>query len=144
MGDASSSGQANSPGDVPATELIQRATEQTSRLVREELASARADMTEKGKHAGVGAGLFGGGGALALLGGGALTAAVVLGLDHVMPGPVAALIVGVILLVGAGLFARSGKKQVSRAMPLVEKSTTDSLRADAETVTGAAKERGRA
>jgi len=145
MGDAPSGGQSDRPAaDVPATELMQRASEQTSRLVREELALARADMTEKGKHAGVGAGLFGGGGALALLGGGALTAAIVLALDDVMPAPVAALVVGVILLVVAGLFALSGKKQVKRAMPLVSKSTADSLRADAETVTSAAKERGRA
>jgi hypothetical protein len=101
-------------------------------------------MTAKGKHAGIGVGLFGGGGALALYGGGALTAAVVLALDHVMPAPVAALIVGVVLFGVAGLFALSGKKQVSRAMPLIPKSTADSLRADAETVKGAAKERRRA
>jgi hypothetical protein len=144
MGDASNSGQANIQADVSATELMQRASEQTSRLVREELALARVDMTAKGKHAGIGVGLFGGGGALALYGGGALTAAVVLALDHVMPAPVAALIVGVVLFGVAGLFALSGKKQVSRAMPLVPKSTADSLRADAETVKGAAKERRRA
>jgi pilus assembly protein TadC len=144
MGDASSSGRAASPADLPASDLLQRAREQTSRLVREELALARGDMTEKGKHAGVGVGLFGGGGALALYGGGALTAAVVLALDHVMPAPVAALVVGVVLLGLAGLFALSGKKQVSRAMPLVPKSTADGLRADADAVKGAAKERGRA
>jgi Mg2+/citrate symporter len=80
---------------------------------------------------------------LALWGGGALTAAAVLALDHVTPTPVAALIVGVVLLMLAGLFALSGKKQVSRAMPLIPKSTADSLRADAETVADAAKERGR-
>jgi pilus assembly protein TadC len=144
MGDASSSGRASSPADLPASELLQRAREQTSRLVREELALTRGDMTEKGKRAGVGVGLFGGGGALALYGGGALTTAVVLALDHVMPAPVAALVVGVVLLGLAGLFALSGKKQVSRAMPLVPKSTADGLRADADAVKGAAKERGRA
>jgi Putative Actinobacterial Holin-X, holin superfamily III len=58
MGDASNSGQANIQADVSATELMQRASEQTSRLVREELALARVDMTAKGKHAGIGVGLF--------------------------------------------------------------------------------------
>jgi hypothetical protein len=125
-------------------ELMQRATEQISHLVREELAVARAELTEKGKHAGVGAGLFGGGSALGLYGGGALIAAVVLALAHVMPAPMAALVVGVILLVVAGLLALSGKRQVSQAMPLVPKSAADSVRADADTVKSAAKERGRA
>ncbi|MDI5942380.1 phage holin family protein, partial [Micromonospora sp. DH15] len=60
-------------GSEPSTaELVQRATEQVSRLVRDELALARAELTQKGKHAGIGIGLFGGGGALALYGLGAL------------------------------------------------------------------------
>ena len=55
-------------GSEPSTaELVQRATEQVSRLVRDELALARAELTQKGKHAGIGIGLFGGGGVLAVL-----------------------------------------------------------------------------
>jgi MFS family permease len=138
---------ANSPprgaAEAPASELVQRAVEQIARLVREELAAARAEMTAKGKRAGVGAGLFGGGGALALYGGGALIAAVVLVLVEVMPAWVAALVVGVVLLVVAGLLALSGKKQVSQAVPLVPKTATDSLRADVDAVRGAARDRGR-
>ena len=144
MGDVSSGSQPKGAADLPAAELIQRAAAQISRLVRDEMAEARAELTEKGKHAGVGAGLFGGGGALALYGGGALTAAAVQALAKVTPSAVAALVVGVILLVVAGLLALSGKKQVTQAMPPVPKSTADSLRADAETVKGAAKERRRA
>jgi Flp pilus assembly protein TadB len=143
MGDVPAGGQPRSPAEAPVSELVQRATEQISRLVREELALTRAELREKGKHAGVGAGLVGSGGALALYGGGALIAALVLALGHVMPLWVAALIVGVILLVVAGLLALSGKKQVSQSMPPVPKVTADSLRADAETVRGAAKNRGR-
>lgn len=144
MGDVASGSEPTRTADVPAAELIQRGSEQISQLVREELALARAEMTEKGKRAGIGAGLFGGGGVLALYGGAALVAAVVLALDYVMPVAASALVVGVILLLAAGLLALSGKKQVSQAMPLAPKSTADSLRADAETVKGAAKERGRA
>ena len=55
---------------------MQRASEQISRLVRDELALAKAELTEKGKHAGIGVGLFGGGGVLALYGVGALIATV--------------------------------------------------------------------
>ncbi|HEX5541024.1 MAG TPA: phage holin family protein [Micromonospora sp.] len=143
MGDVPASSQARSPAEGSAPELVQRAAEQISRLVRDELTVARADLKEKGKHAGVGAGLFGGGGALAFYGGVALIAALVLALGQVMPVWVSALIVGVILLIVAGLLARSGKKQVSQAMPPVPKASADSLRADAETVRGAAKNRGR-
>jgi hypothetical protein len=67
----------------------------------------------------------------------------VVGLSYVIPAALAALVVGVVLAIFAGLFALSGKKQISRAMPPMPKSTADSLRADAETVRGAAKDRGR-
>jgi Flp pilus assembly protein TadB len=144
MGDVPAGGRPRSPAEAPASELVQRATEQISRLVRDEFALVRAELTEKGKHAGIGAGLFGGGGALALYGGGALIVALVLALGHVMPVWAAALIVGVILLLVAGLLALSGKKQVSQAIPPVPKAAADSLRADAETVRGAGKSRGRA
>jgi Flp pilus assembly protein TadB len=143
MGDVPAGSQSRSAAEAPVSELVQRATEQMSRLVRDELALVRAELTEKGKHTGVGVGLFGGGGALAFYGGGALLAALVLALGHVMPVWVAALMVGVILLVVAGLLALSGKKQVSQAMPPVPKATADSLRSDAETVRNAAKNRGR-
>jgi uncharacterized membrane protein YqjE len=132
-------------GSEPSTaELVQRATEQVSRLVRDELALARAELTQKGKHAGIGIGLFGGGGVLALYGLGALVAAAVLLLALVMPGWLAALIVAVVLFVLAGILALVGKKQVSQAVPPVPEATVRSVRADVDTVTAAVKDRGRA
>lgn len=128
---------------MSTAELVQRGTEQVSKLVREELALTRAEVMGKGKRAGMGAGLFGGGGALAFYGGGALVAAAIIGLAAVMPSGVAALVVGVILLAIAGMLALSGKRKVSQAMPVAPKSTADSLRADAETVRSAARNRGR-
>ncbi|MGB2569031.1 phage holin family protein [Micromonospora citrea] len=132
-------------GSEPSTaELVQRATEQVSRLVRDELALARAELTQKGKHAGIGIGLFGGGGALALYGLGALVATAILLLDLVLPAWAAALIVAVVLFLIAGVFALVGKKQVSRAVPPVPESTVRSVRADVDVVTAAVKDRGRA
>ncbi|MEV4478175.1 phage holin family protein [Micromonospora coxensis] len=132
-------------GSEPSTaELVQRATEQVSRLVRDELALARAELTQKGKHAGIGIGLFGGGGALALYGLGALVATAILLLDLVLPAWAAALIVAVVLFLFAGIFALVGKKQVSRAVPPVPESTVRSVRADVDVVTAAVKDRGRA
>ncbi|MEH0825489.1 MULTISPECIES: phage holin family protein [unclassified Micromonospora] len=137
--------QTSRTGSEPSTaELVQRATEQVSRLVRDELALARAELTQKGKHAGIGIGLFGGGGALAFYGLGALIAAGVLLLDLVMPAWLAALIVAVVLFLVAGVLALVGKKQVSRAVPPVPASTVQSVRADVDVVTAAVKDRGRA
>ncbi|MFI0794645.1 MULTISPECIES: phage holin family protein [Micromonospora] len=132
-------------GSEPSTaELVQRATEQVSRLVRDELALARAELTQKGKHAGIGIGLFGGGGALALYGLGALVAAVILLLALVMPAWLGALIVAVALFLLAGILALIGKKQVSQAVPPVPAATVRSVRADVDTVTAAVRDRGRA
>ncbi len=73
-------------GSEPSTaELVQRAAEQMSRLVRDELALARAELTEKGKHAGIGLGLLAGGAALAFFGLGALLTAAILALALVLP-----------------------------------------------------------
>lgn len=137
--------QTSRTGTEPSTaELVQRATEQVSRLVRDELALARAELTRKGKHAGIGIGLFGGGGALAFYGLGALVVTAVLLLDLVMPAWLAALIVAVVLFLVAGVLALVGKKQVSQAVPPVPASTVQSLRADVDVVTAAVKDRGRA
>ncbi|MEU4780511.1 phage holin family protein [Micromonospora sp. NPDC023633] len=132
-------------GSEPSTaELVQRATEQVSRLVRDELALARAELTQKGKHAGIGIGLFGGGGALALYGLGALVATAILLLDLVLPAWAAALIVAVVLFALAGVLALVGKKQVSQAVPPVPEAAVRSVRADVDTVAAAVKDRGRA
>ncbi len=64
--------------DRPVGELVRELSEQTATLVRKELQLAQLEMTEKGKRAGIGAGLFGGAGVVALFGGGALVAAIVL------------------------------------------------------------------
>lgn len=131
-------------GSEPSTaELVQRATEQVSRLVRDELALARAELTQKGKHAGIGIGLFGGGGALALYGLGALVAATILLLALVLPAWAAALIVAVVLFLIAGVLALVGKKQVSQAVPPMPEATVRSVRADVDTVAAAVKDRGR-
>ncbi|NYT95132.1 phage holin family protein [Salinispora sp. H7-4] len=128
-------------GSEPSTaELVQRATEQVSRLVRDELALARAELAQKGKHAGIGIGLFGGAGMLALYGLGALVATVILLLALVLPAWVAALIVAVVLFVAAGALALVGKKQVGQAVPPVPAGTVRSVRADVDTVTAAMKD----
>jgi uncharacterized membrane protein YqjE len=119
-------------------ELVRQSTEQVSRLVRDELRLARAEMAEKGKQAGVGAGLLGGGGVVALYGVAALLTAIVLGLAEVMPGWLAALIVAVLLLAVAGVMAVLGRKRVKQAAPPVPEQAVRSVQADVDEVKGRA------
>jgi len=121
-------------------ELVKTASEQISRLVRDELRLAQAEVAQKGKHAGIGAGLFGAGGLIALYGVAALITAVVLLLAYVMPTWLAAVIVGVVLLGVAGVLALVGKKQVQQAAPPVPEDTVRNVKADVATVTEAVKE----
>ncbi|MDG4766585.1 phage holin family protein [Solwaraspora sp. WMMD406] len=128
--------------DRSTAELVQQAGEQISRLVRDELALARAELTEKGKHAGFGIGLFGGGGVLALYGLATLIAAAVLLLGQAWPPWVAALTIAVLLFALAGGLAIAGRRQVRQAAPAVPTAAADSVRADV-TVVSAAMKRGR-
>jgi uncharacterized membrane protein YqjE len=144
MADVLNGGPARPVTDQSTSELVQRASEQISRLVKDELALAKAELTEKGKHAGVGVGLFGGGGVLALYGVGVLIITFVLLLDLVLPTWAAALIVTVVLFIVAGVLALLGKKQVSQAVPPTPQAATDSVKADVDAVKHAAKDRSRA
>lgn len=131
------------PAPAPSTaELIRRATDQLSTLVRDEIALARAEMSEKLAHAGKGAGLFGGAGLVALYGVFGVLAAAVLGLARVMPGWAAALVVGGFLLVVAGLMAALGRGQVRKATPPVPEAAVSGVRADIEAVASAVEDRG--
>ena len=125
--------------DGSTAELVRQAAEQISRLVRDELSLARAEMTEKGKKAGVGAGLLGGGGLVALYGVAALLTAIVLGLAEAMPAWLAALIVAVLLFAVAGVMAVLGRKEVQQATPPVPREAVDSVMADIDEVKERAK-----
>jgi MFS family permease len=111
-------------------DLLRRLSEQTSRLVREELELAKAELTVKGKQAGLGAGLFGGAGVLGLFAFGALVAAAIAGLSLAMDTWLAALIVAVMLGAAAGVVALLGKRRVERALPPVPEESVDSVKED--------------
>ncbi|WP_049576318.1 phage holin family protein [Nonomuraea sp. SBT364] len=114
--------------------LVTDLSEQVSRLVKDELRLARLELTEKGKRAGFGAGMFGAAGLVAFFGGAVLVAAVVLLLALVMPAWVAAAIVGVVLLIVAALLGLAGKSKVKQAAPPVPSETIASVRADVDAV----------
>ena len=116
--------------------------EQISRLVGEELALARAEMTAKAKRAGTGVGLFGAAGVVALYGVAALLATLIIVLALVMPVWLAALIVTLVLLAVAGVMALLGRGQVRQVCAPMPQETLDSVKAEVQTVSGAVKERG--
>jgi uncharacterized membrane protein YqjE len=121
---------------------VKQASEQISRLIRDELRLAQAELAEKGKRAGLGAGLFGTAGVVALYGVAGVLAAVVILLAYVMPAWLAALVVGVALLLLAGVLALVGRAQVRRATPPVPERAMASVKADIDTVSEAVRERG--
>jgi len=125
--------------DRSTAELVKEVTRLVPQLAREEVALAKAELTEKGKHAGIGAGSFGAAAVVALFGIGVLLTAAVLGLAEAMPAWAAALVVGGVLLVIAGIAALVGKSQVSRATPVVPKLAVDSTKQDVEAVKESAK-----
>ena len=120
--------------DASTGQLIGQLTEQISRLVRDEARLAQAEVTQKAKRLGVGAGLFGGAGLFAFLGLAVLIAAAVLALALALPGWLAALIVAVVLFAVAGVLALVGKKDVDKGTPPVPTEAIASTKADIATV----------
>jgi hypothetical protein len=118
--------------DRPIGELLNQLSQETATLVRQELDPAKAEMAQKGKQAGLGAGMFGAAGVATLLGLGALTATVIAALDTGMSLWLAALIVTLIWLAVAGVLALSGKSKVQEATPPVPEQTQQSIKEDVE------------
>ncbi len=123
----------------PIGELVQRLSQQTSTLIRQEMRLAQAELTAKGKHAGRGAGMFGSAGLVALYGVGALVAAAIVGIGTLLQPWIAAVIVGAVLLAVAGILALAGKKQVDQATPAKPEQTIESVQLDVDTVKASAR-----
>jgi uncharacterized membrane protein YqjE len=128
-----SSGTDHSPrpsGQEPVGELVQKASQQLTELVRGEMRLAQAEMKEKGKRYGKGGGLFGGAGVVGFLMLQALVATAIAALAVPLPVWAAALIVTAVLGVIAAVMALSGKKQVSQAAPPTPEQTIENVKAD--------------
>ena len=115
-------------------DLMSQASQQLAQLAREEVHLAQLEVAQKSKKAGIGVGLLGGGGLIALYAVGCLIAAAVLGLSTVLSGWLAALIVGGGLLAIAAVAALVGKRETAQGLPPLPTGTPAELRADLNAV----------
>jgi hypothetical protein len=120
-------------------DLVKLLSEQVSVLAHDELKLARLEMTRKGKQAGAGAGMLGGGGLIALYGVGCLIACAIIAISGVVPAWLAALIVGAALLAVAAVSALLGKRRLQKSAPPVPGQAVASIKTDMNVV----KERAR-
>jgi uncharacterized membrane protein YqjE len=125
----------NNQGDLrerPVGELLKQLSQDTATLVNKELELAKAELAEKGKKAGMGAGMFGGAGLVGVMALGALTACFILALDTAMKSWLAALIVAAVYAAIAGVLALLGKSKVQEATPPVPEQTVETVKEDVQ------------
>jgi uncharacterized membrane protein YqjE len=121
-------------------DLAKRLSEQTSTLVRQELALARVEMQEKSKTFGLGGGLFGAAGLLGVFALALVLTTVVLALIELgVVAWLAALIVGVVVAAVAGVLALLGRRKVQEATPPAPERAVRTTRRDVDHI----KERAR-
>jgi uncharacterized membrane protein YqjE len=116
--------------DEPLGELLRRLSNQVTELARQEIELAKAELAEKGKQAGIGAGLLVGAGLVAVLGLGALTAFLIMAIDGAIPNWAAALIVGGALLAVAAVLALVGRDRLREAAPPLPEETIETTKED--------------
>jgi uncharacterized membrane protein YqjE len=113
-------------------ELLKELSDHTTTLVRQEIELAKAELGEKGKKAGLGAGMFGGAGLFGLFALAALTTCIIVALDSAMPLWLAALIVAVVYGAIAAVLALQGRNKVQEAGPPVPEQATESVKEDVQ------------
>ena len=114
-------------------ELVKHLSEQVSTLVRE-LKMARLELARKGKFAGFGIGLYGASGLVALYAIACLLAAAIIAIAGEIRPWLAALIVGLALLVVSTVAALMGRSRMRRATPPMPEQAIEGTKADVEEV----------
>lgn len=118
--------------DRSTADLLKQLSQQMTALIHQEVELAKAELAQKTKKVGLGAGMFGGAGVFALLGAGALVAAAIAGIATVLSVWLSALVVGAALLLLAGVVALTGLSELSRGTPPVPEQAIESTKEDVE------------
>jgi uncharacterized membrane protein YqjE len=116
----------------PTADLHKELSDHTTTLVKQEIDLAKAELSEKGKKAGLGAGMFGGAGLFGVFAFAALTTCIIAALESPLNLWLAALIVAVVYAVVAGVLALQGRNKVKEAGPPVPEQTTESVKEDVQ------------
>jgi uncharacterized membrane protein YqjE len=125
--------------DQPVSDIVKQVSDEAKTLVGQEIKLAKAEMTEKAKEIGIGAGMFGGAGYTLHLAALGLMLTLIFALSTAMPAWLAALIVTVVFVAIAGVLALTGKKRIQKAGPPVPEETIESVKQTIETVKEEAK-----
>ncbi|MEU1267674.1 phage holin family protein [Streptomyces sp. NPDC005799] len=121
-------------GHQSVGDLVGQATEQLSRLVRQEVALAKEELAEKGRRAGRGGGLLGAAGAFGYAGLLAAAGTAIAALSLTLSVWAAALIVTGVLFVIAAVLGATGRAQLRKATPPTPEEALGSVRADVEEI----------
>jgi hypothetical protein len=133
-------GDGTTMDDRSLSDLLKQLSEQSSTLARMEVDLAKAELRQKGKQLGIGAGAFGAAGAIAFFAFGALTATLILALAEAVDAWLAALIVTVVYASVAGVLALLGKQRVEAATPPAPERAIESSKEDVEAAKRSVKE----
>ena len=117
-------------GDRTTADLLKKLSEEMTALVHQEVELAKAELAQKTKRVGLGAGLFGGAGVVGLLGAGALVAAAIAGIATALSVWLSAVIVGAALIGVAGVIALTGLSELSRGTPPIPQQAIESTKED--------------
>ncbi len=134
------SGSGTGPDHQSVGQLISRLAEQSARLVRAEIDLAKAELAQKAKAAGIGAGLLAGAAFLGFFTVVVLLTTVILALSEAMPPWLAALIVLVVLAAGTAVLGLLGVKSLQKSTPPAPEKAVAGIKQDAEPVSRSAKE----
>ena len=126
--------------DRSTGELLKELSNETTKLVKQEIELMKAELAEKAKPAGIGAGMFGGAGLFGVGAFLALTAFFIALLDGALPIWAAALIVAAVYAAIAGVLALTGKNKVQQATPPVPERAVESTKEDVEWAKTSAKQ----
>ena len=116
--------------------LVHQLTEQIPELIRGEVRLAQAELTEKGKRAGLGVGLFSAAGLLAFFGLAATLTAAGAALSLVLPVWASALIVAGVLFAAAAIAGLMGRNKVQEATPPKPERALEGVRTDLSVMKG--------
>jgi uncharacterized membrane protein YqjE len=113
-------------------DLVKELSDQTTTLVRKEIELAKAELTQKGKVLGAGAGMLGGAALVGLLTLGVLTALILSLLDKAMDFSLGALIVTIVYAAIATVLALAGRERIKQGMPPAPEETVETVKEDVQ------------